>query len=217
MAAGGRLGVSAGPYLGGISLDDDVVGLARHGEAGYRAPHLIDHAANVARLAEAGCDRVLAIGSVGSLRRDLEVGSFVAPDDFIALHVGASSFDDDRGHLVAGFDPAWRDALVAAWSRAARERLVDGGVYWQAIGPRFETAAEIRLMAAHADVVGMTLGSECVAAREAGLAHAAVCVVDNLANGIGERPLSAAEVRAGQDRNRRRLAAVVGALVAELR
>ena len=40
-------------------------------------------------------------------------------------------------------------------------------------------------MAAHADVVGMTIASECIVAGELGLAYAAVCVVDNLANGIG--------------------------------
>ena len=38
-------------------------GLAR----AYVLPHRIDHAANLRALAEAGCDRVLAISSVGSL------------------------------------------------------------------------------------------------------------------------------------------------------
>ena len=42
-------------------------------------------------------------------------------------------------------------------------------------------------MAAHADVVGMTIASECIVAAELGLAYAAICVVDNLANGIGAR------------------------------
>jgi 5'-methylthioadenosine phosphorylase len=63
------------------------------------------------------------------------------------------------------------------------------GVYWQAIGPRFETPAEIRLMAAHADVVGMTIASECIVAGELGLRYAAICAVDNLANGLGGEPL----------------------------
>ena len=50
---------------------------------------------------------------------------------------------------------------------AADVPLRDGGTYWQTIGPRLETAAEIRLIAAHADVVGMTLGAECVIGRDA--------------------------------------------------
>ena len=59
------------------------------------------------------------------------------------------------------------------------------GVYWQARGPRLETPAEIRLVAAHADVVGMTVATECVIAGELGLRYAELCVVDNLANGVG--------------------------------
>ena len=75
--------------------------------------------------------------------------------------------------------------MIAAWSEGGQAPR-DGGVYWQARGPRFETPAEIRLMAAHADVVGMTIATECVVAGELGLDYAALCVVDNLANGLGE-------------------------------
>ena len=158
---------------------------------------------------------MLAIGSVGSLREEIGVGSFLCPDDFVALHLGGSAFEDERGHLVAGFDPAWRSRLLEAWRRSAGEPLGDGGTYWQAIGPRFETPAEIRLIAPHADVVGMTLASECIVACELGLPFAAICAVDNLANGIGG-PLSAEEFEAGQSANRARLEALVPALVAEL-
>jgi 5'-methylthioadenosine phosphorylase len=93
----------------------------------------------------------------------------------------------------------------------------DGSVYWQTVGPRLETAAEIRLIAAHADVVGMTLGSECVVAGELELRYAAICVVDNLANGVAAEPLSPEDIRAGALANRERfvpaLEAVLPALV----
>ena len=79
--------------------------------------------------------------------------------------------------------------MIAAWSDGGQAPR-DGGVYWQARGPRFETPAEIRLMAAHADVVGMTIASECVVAGELGLDYAALCVVDNLANGLAEEQVS---------------------------
>jgi 5'-methylthioadenosine phosphorylase len=167
-------------------------------------------------LLEAGCDRVLALGSVGGLHRELGVGTFVCPDDFIALHAGKSAFDDRRSHTVPGFDAEWRARIVGAWSAAAEDPLRDGGVYWEAIGPRFETPAEIRLIARHADVIGMTIASESVIAAELGLPYAVVCIVDNLANGVGERELTVEEFRAGRDRNRERLAAAVGAIVPEL-
>lgn len=172
----------------------------RHGGDEYTLPHEIDHAANMRALIEHGCDRVLGIGSVGSLTRELPVGSLICPDDFIALQLGLSIFTDQRAHRAPGFDPAWREEVVAAW-RSSGGELRDGGVYWQAIGPRFETPAEIRLMAAHADVVGMTIASECIVAAELGLAYAAICVVDNLANGIGPGALEIIELEAARAAN----------------
>jgi 5'-methylthioadenosine phosphorylase len=172
----------------------------RHGGEEYVLPHEIDHIANLRALVEQGCDRVLAIASVGSLDAGLPVGSLLCPDDFIALHVGLSAFGDERAHRAPRFDPVWREEVLAAWN-ASPAKLRDGGVYWQAIGPRFETPAEIRLMAAHADVVGMTIASECVVATELGLAYAAICVVDNLANGIGPSPLEIIELEAARAGN----------------
>jgi 5'-methylthioadenosine phosphorylase len=212
-----RLGLIVGSAMFGAEPmpPGDVVVLQRHGTGDYLPPQRIDHAANIRSLAERGCERVLAICSVGSLREEIGVGSFLCPDDFVALHLGGSAFEDERGHLVAGFDPAWRSGLLEAWGRSAGEPLGDGGTYWQAIGPRFETPAEIRLIAPHAAVVGMTLASECIVACELGLPFAAICAVDNLANGIGG-PLSAEEFEAGQGVNRARLEALVPSLVAEL-
>jgi 5'-methylthioadenosine phosphorylase len=172
----------------------------RHEDGGYLLPHEIDHAATLRALVEQGCDRVLAIGSVGSLDAELPVGALLCPDDFVALHLGLSTFSDERAHRAHRFDPAWRADVIEAW-RASGGELRDGGVYWQAIGPRFETPAEIRLMAAHADVVGMTIAAECIVAAELGLAYAAVCVVDNLANGIGPGPLEIIELEAARAAN----------------
>jgi 5'-methylthioadenosine phosphorylase len=195
---------------------DGFVLLQRHGLDRYVPAHLVDHRANLSALERLGCDRALAICSVGGLRVELGVGTMLAPDDFIALHLGLSAFDDRRGHRVPGFDLDWRRGAIAAWDQAADAPLIDRGVYWQAIGPRFETMAEIRLIAAHADVIGMTLASECVIAGELGIAYAAVCVVDNLANGIGAAPLTVAEYEAGRLANRERLEASLRLVLPEL-
>jgi 5'-methylthioadenosine phosphorylase len=198
----GRLAVILGSNALGPGGDEITVAAAEHGAAvvqrhggadAYVLPHEIDHAANLRPLVEQGCDRVLAIASVGSLRRELPVGTFVCPDDFIALHLGLSIFDDTRAHIAPAFAARWRSEVLAAWEGVGP---VDGGVYWQTIGPRFETPAEIRMIAPHADVVGMTIASECVVARELGLEYAAVCIVDNLANGLAEGELSVAEMEA---------------------
>jgi purine nucleoside phosphorylase len=168
--------------------------LQRHDGGAYTLPHRIDHVANMRAVAAQGCDRVLAVASVGSLRAELAAGSLVCPDDFIALQLGLTALDDARAHRAPGFDRGWRERVVATWASAGAAGLRDGGVYWQAIGPRFETPAEIRLIAAHADVVGMTVASECVVAGELEIPYAAICVVDNLANGIGPAELGIEEV-----------------------
>jgi purine nucleoside phosphorylase len=164
----------------------DFVVLLRHGPDGRTPAHLVDHHAHVRALVAAGCDRVLAIGSSGSLRRDWPVGTVVAPDDLLALSSYETFHDTTDGYGMRGIDPTWQAELVASWPAAGRP-LRDGGTYAQVRGPRFETAAEIRLLATFADLVGMTLAAECILASEAGLRHAAVCQVDNLANGVGSR------------------------------
>lgn len=207
------------PGLGPLgALDHGThVTLYRHGIDTYVAPHQIDHAAHMHALAQLDCDRVLALSSVGSLHRALPVGSFVVPDDFIALdHTPVFVYDDTRQHVVPGFTAAWRSRLLAAWSRVTAEPVVAGGVYWQVNGPRFETPAEVRLIGASADLVGMTVPSECVAANQVGLAYAAVCIVDNLANGVGDRPLTIEEFERGAAANSARLARVLEGLVPEL-
>lgn len=195
--------LDAGPY----------VVLQRHGLDRFTSAPFIDHRAHVWAVAELGCDRVLGLASTGSLRRDLPVGSFVAPDDFIALQLGLSFSDGDAGHQSPGFDREWREVVVDRWAHHTDAPLVDGGVYWQAVGPRFETQAEIRFIAGFADLVGMTIASECVLARELRIPYAAVCVVDNLANGVGEAPLTMEEFRVGAGANRERLVDALDAVV----
>jgi 5'-methylthioadenosine phosphorylase len=209
----GRLAVILGSNALGPGGGDIATAAAEHGAAvvqrhgtadAYVLPHRIDHAANLRPLVEQGCDRVLAIASVGSLRTDLPVGTLVCPDDFIALQIGASIFEDTRGHTAPSFATRWRGELLAAWAEGG-EPPVDGGVYWQTIGPRFETPAEIRMIAQHADLVGMTIASECVIAGELGLEYAAICMVDNLANGLDEGELSVVEMEADRIINATRL------------
>jgi 5'-methylthioadenosine phosphorylase len=207
-----------GGEIAAVAEEHGALVVQRHGAEGYTLPHRIDHAANLRPLLDAGCDRALAVGSVGSLRAELEVGSLVCPHDFIALQVLVTTLDDARAHAMPGFDAAWRAEVVSAWQTSGAGSLRDGGVYWQTFGPRFETPAEIGLIAAHADLVGMTLASECVVAGELGLRYAAVCMVDNMANGIAAQPLSPQELERDRAvhavRLRDALDAVLPALVA---
>jgi 5'-methylthioadenosine phosphorylase len=190
--------------------------LQRHGLDDYRTAARIDHRANLAAVEARGCDRILAVGSVGSLQERHPTGTFLCPDDFIALQLGLSFSGEHGGERVPAFDASWRERILSAWGRRMDVPLLDGGVYWQAIGPRFETPAEIKMLAPHADVIGMTIASECVLAGELGIAYAAICVVDNLANGVGGAPLAVEDFEAGKALNRARLLEGLAALVEEL-
>jgi 5'-methylthioadenosine phosphorylase len=214
-----RFGAAAEPVtIAGVTFLDagDFLILQRHGFDTYVRAHEIDHAANVAALREAGCDRVLSLASTGSLRVDWPVGTFVCPDDFYAPTVNPTLHDDARSHAVPGFDRAWRTHLLDTWTACAATPIIDGGVYAQTRGPRFETAAEVRALARVGDLVGMTIAAECILAGELGIAYAAVCVVDNLANGLDAAPLTIEEFHAAVTANQVALIADLDAVVPEL-
>ncbi len=208
------------PVPGGpVELLDagDWVFLQRHRQPDHRPAPFLDHHAHAHALAVAGCDRVLALGSCGGLRPDLVPGTSLVPDDVVALAAQPDSrFRDERALRVPGFDPAWRARVCATWNRHAEPPARDGGVYAQTVGPRFETPAEVRGLAATADVVGMTVGSELVACAERDLAYAAVVTVDNLANGIAPAPLTVAEFETGRLASAAMLTDVLRRVVPEL-
>jgi 5'-methylthioadenosine phosphorylase len=211
----GTLGLVLGSAAVAVDVPAGVEVVRRHGEP-YVLPHEIDHAANLGSLADAGCERVLALSSVGGLRPDLGPGSLICPDDFIALDAAPVTTRRDPGaHRVPAFDQEWRRDVLSALRDAGAE-VRDGGVYWQATGPRLETPAEVRFAAAHADVIGMTVASECVIAGELGLSYAAVCAVDNLANGVAGHELSLEEIEAHRERNRVELEGFLSRAIANL-
>jgi purine nucleoside phosphorylase len=218
---GERVSVDAGGVFPVEAIDGgEIVAIPRHGFDRSIPAHLVDHRANVRAACELGCNRALALGSAGSLDKDLKVGTLICPDDFYAPEIAPSFYRDPRGHSVPGFDQDWRKIVISAWGSLTKTKLEDGGVYAQTIGPRFETPAEVRALGEAADMVGMTLAAECILAGEAALAYAAVCTIDNLANGVTKKRLTMAEYREGRDRTARTLTAdleyVLPALAKEL-
>src|SRR3954454_8572746 len=205
---GDRVSLEAGGALPVEAVDGgDIVAIARHGFERSVPAHLVDHRANIRAACELGCNRVLALGSVGSLDKNLEVGMLSCPEDFYAPETAPSFYRDPRGHSVPGFDSDWRDVVISAWGSLTKTQLEVGGVYAQTIGPRFETPAEVRALVEVADMVGMTIAAETVLAGEAALAYTAVCGVDNLANGISDKALTVDEYRRGRDQTAETLAA----------
>ena len=192
-------GPASGPTVihevgGGVAF------IARHGTDHSIAPHRVNYRANVHALREAGCDRVLAVSSVGGIAPACQPGKLVVPDQLIDYTWGREMTFQGEGDAVRHFDftdpysPDWRGKVTGALSELEIE-FVDGGTYAAVQGPRFETAAEIRRLAADGcHIVGMTGMPEAILAREAGLDYAAVCPVGNLAAGIATEELSMDDV-----------------------
>ena len=62
----------------------------------------------------------------------------------------------------------------------------------------------------------MTVASECVIAGELGLRYATLCVVDNLANGVGDRELTLDEIEVNRAANAASLRATLEAVLPRL-
>ncbi len=162
-----------------VLLGSDIVLLLRH--QNRRAPHRIAYRSHIAALAIIGVDRIIGIGSTGSLRSSINPGTLVIPDDYFSITPSPSIFNHSIGHISPEFSPD----LLQMLAEVVPDAHV-GGTYIQTDGPRIETIAEIRWMAEVADIVGMTIASEATVAKEFDIPFAAVCTVDNYANGISQ-------------------------------
>ncbi len=161
-------------------------------------PHKINYRANIAALKQLGATAILASTAVGGLRREWAPGTLVCLDNFLDITTNrAKTFFDERAVHIDVTQPYCQNLRELLIQKAEDEAidLVDGGVYGCADGPRFETAAEIRVYAQWGvDVVGMTGVPECTLAREAEICYAGVSIVTNLAAGISPHPLTHREV-----------------------
>jgi 5'-methylthioadenosine phosphorylase len=167
------------PYGPSDLMTGEVVLLLRHQDG--VPPHRINHRAHLAALALSGVDRVIAIGSVGSLQPEIPPGSLLIPHDYLAIGEVPTIHDHTIVHISPEISPSLREDLASVVPEAR-----SGGIYVQTRGPRIETMAEVRMLSRVGDVVGMTLASEATLALELGLRYAALCTVDNYAHGIGE-------------------------------
>lgn len=142
-------------------------------------PHNINHKAHLAASKILGVDRLILIGSTGSMKEPVRPGSIVIPDDYLCPWDIPTLHDNDIHHVPPAVDEGLRHTLADLVPDAVT------GTYFQTRGPRFETRAEISCFAPHTDIVGMTIASELTLANELGIPAAALCTVDNYTNGVG--------------------------------
>lgn len=146
-------------------------------------PHKINHKANIAALKKIGVKNIIAFNSVGSLKEPISPGTIVVPDDYIDLANSQTFFDDSMTFTVPGISSKLREKIIDLCKHNKID-VMGNGVYFQTRGPRFETAAEIRMITHYADIVGMTMGNEATLSKELEMEYASICSVDNYTNGI---------------------------------
>lgn len=180
-------------HRGGIAF------LARHGKGHALPPHMINYRANIYALKKLGVERTIATNTVGGINPELSPGDFIVPGDFIDLTKSrrGSFYDDETVHvdLTEPYCPDIRKALLKG-AEEVKGKVFDGGVYACTEGPRFETPAEIRMLASlGCDIVGMTGLPEAILARELEMCFASICAISNYAAGTSEEKLAAADIK----------------------
>jgi len=166
-----------------------------------------------------GVGTVLLTCAAGGIRADLEVGQVVLVADHLNL-TGASPLTGIPAASEAG--SPFVD-LTDAWSPHLRRlaRTVDPGlaegVYAQVPGPHLETPAEIRMLRAMgADLVGMSMTLEAVAARHLGAQVLGLAVVTNPAAGTAIHALSDEAIHQVADQAVPEVATIVRGVIAAL-
>lgn len=128
----------------------------------------------------AGCTTVILSAAAGGLRPDLETGSIMVVEDHLNLTGRSPLTGPAHVEMTGAYDQLLREVALAAPGPAATTLAREAGVYAQVGGPQLETPAEVRMLGTlGADVVGMSMALETIAARHAGAQVLGLAVVTN--------------------------------------
>ena len=160
----------------------DVNFLPRHGRGHKISPSNINFRANIDALKQQGVTDIISVSAVGSLKENLDPGTFVLVDQFIdRTFARKKTFFDEE--IVAHVSMAYptSQGLSSACEEAIKNLKIkyqSGGTYVVMEGPQFSTFAESNLYRSwNADVIGMTNMPEAKLAREAEIRYTTVAMV----------------------------------------
>ena len=156
----------------------------------YEGHPMADVVRPVRTLARLGCTAIVLTNAAGSLRAEVGPGRLMLIADHIngtGLNPLVGPNDDALGSRFFDMSAAYDAGLRTGLRDAAMAEGIDlaEGVYYWALGPSFETPAEIRAFRTlGADAVGMSTVPETIALRHMGVRVAAVSGITNLAAGM---------------------------------
>jgi 5'-methylthioadenosine phosphorylase len=168
--------------LMGELLGQKIVFLPRHGRGHRLSPSEINYRANIDALKKIGVTEIVSISAVGSLKEELNPGTFVIVDQFIDRTFARNKtfFNDGCVAHVSMAHPVCSrlgDHLLQG-AKKSGIKVVRNGTYLVMEGPQFSTLAESNLYRSWGcDVIGMTNMPEAKLAREAEMCYATVAMV----------------------------------------
>jgi 5'-methylthioadenosine phosphorylase len=187
----------------------EIIFLPRHGKKHNTPPHKINYRANMMALKMLDVTHVYATVAVGSMNDAYEPGDVVVITDFIDFTKSRvqTFFEGDDGPVAhVEMTEPYCGTLRAAFKEQAQKSGVEikgDAVYVCTEGPRFETAAEIRMYhQMGGDVVGMTNVPESVLAKELGMCYAAVGVITNWCTGIEGKHIEGHQIAESMEKNK---------------
>jgi len=158
--------------------------LPRHGRGHRINPSEIPMRANIYALKSLGVERVIAVNSCGSFKKEIAPGHLLIPDQIIdrTKERLGTFFDGGIVAHVPFAEPFCLD-LSDVLYKAAQDvgaTVHKGGTFVVMEGPQFSTKAESFLHKSWgASVIGMTVIPEAKLAREAEICYASIaCVTD---------------------------------------
>lgn len=169
-------------YVTGTLEGVPVVFLPRHGRGHRVNPSEVNYRANMWGLKKLGCDVVISVSVVGSMKEEIRPGDLVLIDQLIDRTKARPSTFYDRGiachaPFAEPFFAPLRDDLAAAAKTLDGVTCHVGGTYVCIEGPQFSTRAESLLYRSWGvSVIGMTNLQEAKLAREAELCFQTVAL-----------------------------------------
>ncbi len=203
--------------FGEVSVDiltlggNEIVFLPRHGKKHGVPPHLINYRANMMALKQLEVSYVYATCAVGSCNTGYEPGDVVILTDFLDFTKSrAHTFHDGSdGVKHTDMSDPYCGNLRGLLEQQAGSRNVafkGNAVYVCTEGPRFETAAEIKMYRSMGgDVVGMTNVPEVNLAKELGMCYAAAGIVTNWCTGMAAGDIVMHDILSSMDKSKEKL------------
>ncbi|MDE1853202.1 MAG: MTAP family purine nucleoside phosphorylase [Thaumarchaeota archaeon] len=198
----------------------EYVVIPRHGAAHKSPPHGINYRANIAAFEQLGVREVIATSAVGSMNHGFKVGEIGLIEQFLDFTKRRQTTFFERKVVHTDMTYPYSRHVNLEVGVAAKKLGLDLHqhlVYVCAEGPRFETAAEIKMYKIlGGDVVGMTGVPEVVLANEKKMDYASVVIATNWAAGM-QAKVSHEEVLRVMRKSGREVKQLIEAAVGSLR